>query len=199
VRREACPPRLVFLCYTMVKRKAEGNHRAEPPPPPPQDDSSESDVCEIVSPPRSSNPSRPPSVGFSSAPDPHPQPRAPAGLFSMMSGIPAAGFGLSAAGQGAHFGYHQPVQAPNGFNPLYAAPQLLTPQAGVQGDLFPGAPRSLSAGASSGDGASNGASIVGEFFSLKIQVMGSGNTTGMYCMCFMMTRHTEYLPLDLYA
>ena len=164
----------------MAKRKAEGSHRAgkapeqqpptrQPPPPPPQEDGSDSDVCEIVDPPTSSNPkrqkTRPPSVGFSPASGSHPQAQPSAGLLSMMSGMPAAGFGLSAAaGQGSHFGYHQPAQVSNGFNPfLYAAPQLFPPQAGVQGAFFPGAPRSLSAGASSGGGASSGAGTVGEF------------------------------------
>lgn len=181
VLRESLPPHLVSLYPTMAKRKAEGSHRAgkaperppptrQPPPPPQEDDSSDSDVCEIVSPPPSTNPprqkprqkQRPPSVGFSPASGSHPQAQASAGLLSMMSGMPAAGFGLSAAGQGAHFGY-QPVQASNGFNPfLFAAPQLFPPQAGVQGGFFPGAPSSLSAGASSGGGASSGASEVGE-------------------------------------
>lgn len=160
----------------MAKRKAEGSHTAgkaparltptrQPPPPPPQEDDCDSDVCEIVDPPTSSNPkrqkTRPPSVGFSPASRSHPQAQSSAGLLSMMSGMPAPGFGLSAApGQGAHFGYHQPAQAYNGFNP---APQLFPPQAGVQGALFPRAPRSLSAGASSGGGASSGAGTVGEF------------------------------------
>lgn len=88
----------------------------------------------------------------------------------MMSGMPAAGFGL-AAGQGAHFGYHhQPMQASNGFNPYLfaAAPQLFPAQAGVQGGFFPGAPRSLPAGASSGGGASSGASEVGERLSVDM-------------------------------
>lgn len=162
----------------MAKRKAEGTQRggkapARPPPtrpPPPQEDDFDSD-CEIVSPPPSSNPPRrqkprPSSMGFSPPSGSHPQAQASAGFLSMMPGMPAAaGFGLSAAGHGAHFGY-QPVQAPNGFNPyLFAAPRLFPPQAGIPGGFFPGAPVSLPAGASSG-GASSGASEVGESLSV---------------------------------
>lgn len=166
----------------MAKRKAEGSQRGgkaparppptrQPPPPPPQDDSTDSDVCEIVKPPPSSNPPRqqprPQPVGISSAASSRPQARVSGGFLSMMPGIPAAGFGLSAAGQGAHFGYHQ---ASNGFNPyLFPATQLFPPQAGVQRGFFPGAPRSIPVGASSGGGgASSGASEVGESLSLSV-------------------------------
>lgn len=185
----------------MAKRKAEGSQRGgkaperppptrQPPPPPPQEGDSDSDVCEIVSPPPSSNPPRqkprPPSMGFSPASGSHHRAHASAGFLPMMPRIPVAGFGLSAAGQGTHFGYHQPVQAATGFNPyLFAAPQLFPPQSGLQGRGFPGAPTSLPVGASPGGGASSGASEVGKFspFGLK---SSWGNRNRYMCLCCRM-------------
>lgn len=173
----------LFSLSVMVKRKAEGSKgrgkaparptRQPPPRSAQEDDSSDSDLCEIISPPPGSTPAgrrqrgqQPSAVAFPAAPGASHQLLPPqgqaVGLMSMMSGLPG-GFQLPRPGQGADFGlglYHQQalaqrMQACGGFNRLmYAPPQHLPPAAGFHGGCFAGSPMPLTAGASSGGASS---------------------------------------------
>lgn len=179
----------------MVKRKAEGSHgrgkaparpARQPPPLQAQEDDSDSDVCEIISPPpSSSNPAgrrqqlgqQPSAASFPAAPGVShpflpPQGHASVGLMSMMSGLPG-GFQLPRPEQGAGFGlglyqqqtFAQRMQASGGLNPLmYAPPQhLQPPAAGFHTGYFAESPMPLAAGASSGGTSSE---AVGELSSI---------------------------------